>query len=95
MKLGYKDEELRAYVKTERDLLTAERAAERDTRAKERDFREKEMIEADKAMKAKEHELIMLMKIEELKKKTLLKPLLKRVKPKHPNYLCLTMTTMI
>ena len=68
IKLGYKDEELREYVRKERELLKEERDAERDARAKERAFKEKEMEENKKAMQAKEHEIIMLMKLEELKK---------------------------
>ena len=75
IKLGYKDEELREYVRKERELLKEERDAERDARAKEREFKEKERVfkekeieENKKAMQAKEHEIIMLMKLEELKK---------------------------
>ena len=68
IKLGYKDEELREYVRKERELLKEERDAERDARAKERAFKEKEMEENKKAMQAKEHEIIMLMKLEELNK---------------------------
>ena len=84
MKLGYKDEELRNYVKQEREFLAAERAAERDARAKERAFREKEMEEADKAMKAKEHEIIMLMKLEELKKQNATETSAEKCKAKIP-----------
>lgn len=91
IKLGYKGEDLREYVRSEREQLQlqraeerAERAAERGAKEEERIFKEKEMIENEKFMKAKEHEIIMLMKLEEMKKETTGLANAEKVKAKPP-----------